>query len=198
MAIYFTADTHFGHTNIIKYCNRPFDSIYDMDESILYEINKVVKTTDTLYHLGDFAFHSIKHYIDRINCKKIIFIYGNHDKCNRKELHRLLPCFDIIRTKIYKQDYRSLFHNEDGTIDIVLCHYALAIWEKSHHGSLHLYGHSHSNAEESLDRLMPGRRSMDVGIDNAARLLGCYRPFSFEEIYEILSKKKGYSLDHHE
>lgn len=180
MTVWFTSDTHFGHTNIIEYCNRPFSSIYDMDESLLYEINKVVKPTDMLYHLGDFSFRNISHYLDRINCKNINLIYGNHDKSHRKELSNILPCFDLKRIKVCDQD-------------VILCHYAMAIWEKSHHGSIHLYGHSHSNAEENLDKIMPERLSMDVGVDNAFKLLGTYRPFSFEEIQKILNSKKGFS-----
>ena len=64
-------------------------------------------------------------------------------------------------------------------------------------GAIALYGHSHSNAEVWLDSVMPGRRSMDVGVDNAAKILGEYKPFSFEEISNIMSKKNGFHFDHH-
>jgi calcineurin-like phosphoesterase family protein len=73
----------------------------------------------------------------------------------------------------------------------------MAIWNKSHRGAWHLYGHSHANAEEGLNKLMPERKSFDVGVDNAAVLLGSYRPFTFEEVKKIMDKKKGCSIDHH-
>ncbi len=73
----------------------------------------------------------------------------------------------------------------------------MAVLNKSHHGAIHLYGHSHSSAEEGLDKKFPGRRSMDVGIDNAYRLLGEYRPFSWDEIKHRLLSKQGEVIDHH-
>lgn len=54
--IWFTADTHFGHKNIIKYCDRPFDSIENMDQTIIGAINNNVQPNDILWHLGDFCF----------------------------------------------------------------------------------------------------------------------------------------------
>lgn len=60
-----------------------------------------------------------------------------------------------------------------------------------------LYGHSHSTAEEWLNQMMPNRRSIDVGVDNAYKLLGEYKPFSYEEIVNIMASKKGHSIDHH-
>ena len=52
---FFTSDTHFGHENIIKYCNRPFTSTEEMDKALISNWNKVVKPEDTVFHLGDFA-----------------------------------------------------------------------------------------------------------------------------------------------
>lgn len=56
MAVWFTADTHFGHANIIRYCKRPFASAAEMDEVLLRHINERVGVEDVLYHLGDFLF----------------------------------------------------------------------------------------------------------------------------------------------
>jgi calcineurin-like phosphoesterase family protein len=107
---------------------------------------------------------------------------GNHD--NYAIRNCFTQCYDLLNANINKQR-------------IVLCHYALAVFDKSHRGAIHLYGHSHSNAEPWLDRVMPGRRTMDVGVDNAAKILGEYRPFSFEEIMDIMSKRNGFHFDHH-
>lgn len=79
--IYFIADTHFNHPNIIKYCNRPFKNTYEMNEYIIQKWNSVVKKDDTVYHLGDVGFGSlqeVKSLVERLNGTKIL-LKGNHD-----------------------------------------------------------------------------------------------------------------------
>ena len=71
---------------------------------------------------------------------------------------------------------------------------SVATWDGSHQGVWHLYGHSHAAAEPWADAHMAGRRSLDVGIDNAYRLLGEYRPWSFEEIRELLGPRPGFHM----
>ena len=80
--IYFTSDTHFGHHNIIKYCDRPFDNVHTMDQVIIDNINNVVSVDDTLYILGDFCFKGGKpeQYLSRIVCQDIHLVLGNHDR----------------------------------------------------------------------------------------------------------------------
>ena len=58
--IYFIADTHFNHANIIKYCNRTFKNTHEMNEYIIQKWNSVVKKDDTVYHLGDVGFGSLQ------------------------------------------------------------------------------------------------------------------------------------------
>ena len=69
----------------------------------------------------------------------------------------------------------------------------MRVWNKSHHGAYHLYGHSHDSMEDK-----EWGKSMDVGVDSAFRILGEYRPFSFDEIKGILDKRELYTIDHHE
>lgn len=79
--IYFIADTHFYHNNIIKYCNRPFKDVLEMNETIINNWNNTVIDNDTIYHLGDVALCSnelLAPIINRLNGKKIL-IRGNHD-----------------------------------------------------------------------------------------------------------------------
>lgn len=206
--VFFTADTHFNHGNILRYCKRDglteseqellsknvdfrvsAESVKRMDDYLIDGINSIVGRDDTLWHLGDFCFAS-KHeyqtlaerYRNRIHCKNINFIFGNHDS---RSLYQLFTSTgDLRRISVNGQD-------------IIVAHYALAIWEKSHHGAWMLYGHSHSNAEANLDAMMPGRRSFDVGVDNAKKVLGAYRPWSFDEIKAIMDQRKGVSVDHH-
>ena len=204
--IFFTADLHISHGNIIKYSNRPFlskeeqelynnginfrpsrESIEYHDDTIIGNINKIVGKHDVLYLLGDFCFPSTydvaKRYRDRINCKNIHFIFGNHDR--KKNIYSLFSSAnDLSHIKIDNQS-------------IVLCHYAMAIWNKSHYGTYHLYGHSHSSAESFMDEKFPNRKSMDVGIDNINKIYGQYRPISFDEVKTIMDSKSGFCFDHH-
>lgn len=82
MTIWFTSDTHFGHKNIIRYANRPFDDVTHMNEMLVHNWNSVVHPDDTVYHLGDVALGPIREslaYIRRLNGRKVL-ITGNHDR----------------------------------------------------------------------------------------------------------------------
>lgn len=172
--IFFTSDTHFGHTNIIKYCDRPFSNVQEMDEFLITEWNKVVRPNDTIYHLGDFCFSKNPDSIlCRLNGKKHLII-GNHD--NQKTIDSVF--------------WESVGHYKEISFEkqfIVLCHYAMKVWNKSHRGAWHLYGHSHGTLPED-----PFSFSFDAGVD-------ChdYKPISFEQIKERMNKKKFMPYDHH-
>jgi calcineurin-like phosphoesterase family protein len=84
MRSWFTADTHFGHKNIVEYCRRPFKSTYDMDRTIILNWNARVGENDTVFHLGDFAYKnrlSVNSY-EKYLKGKLILIRGNHDHNN--------------------------------------------------------------------------------------------------------------------
>ena len=83
---YIISDTHFNHSNIIKYCNRPFKDVNDMNESIINNWNSIVKKEDIVYHLGDFFLGSkfeLKDIVSRLN-GQIYLIKGNHDRLTTK------------------------------------------------------------------------------------------------------------------
>jgi calcineurin-like phosphoesterase family protein len=220
--IYVTSDPHFHHGNIIKYCHRPFlcksdqealarlgrwhngiwkgegacnhkidvESIRIMNDTLIANINKTVGEDDELWILGDFAFGSKGNYYNRckemrnrINCYRVNLVWGNHDEYGIGDL------FEEVHERKYLNYNGQLF---------VFDHYAPAIWRDSHRGAIALYGHSHSGAEGWLDQALGrGRRSMDVGIDNALLLLGEPRPFHLDEISEIMKDRPGHSIDHH-
>ena len=171
---WFVADTHFGHDNIRRYCDRPFSSVGEMDDALIGTFSKLVKKGDTLIHAGDIAMNPkfILRFLDSID-GKILYCFGNHDK----KKHR-----GIIK------DHPAVIHTGEliaGNIEgnhVVACHYAMRVWDRSHHGSTHVYGHSHGT-------LPPMAGSLDIGIDNAFRLLGEYRPFSLEEVLKFSSEK---------
>lgn len=162
-----------------------------MDNTIIDNINTMVDRDDTLWILGDFAFgirseyyQRCRAYRNRIQCQNINIIWGNHDRFEIKDLFS--HYYDLASVQIPGRKAK-----------IIMCHYAMAIWEGSHRGNIQLYGHSHTNAEANLDAMMPGRRSMDVGVDNAFRLFGQFRPFSLEEILGFMDAKAGAAIDYH-
>src|SRR6266436_1247085 len=172
-SIWFTSDHHFGHANIIKHCNRPFSSVHEMNEIMIIRWNEVVGPNDIVYHLGDFAFKDHAKYLDRLNGTKHL-ILGNHDKKGIKSAgNRWASINQMLTLK--------------GATTIVLCHYAMKVWDRSHHGALHFYGHSHGN--------LPGdSQCLDVGVD-------CwdFRPVSFEQIQKRLATQpKRRPVDHHD
>jgi calcineurin-like phosphoesterase family protein len=98
--VFFTSDTHFGHTNILKYCDRPFSSTEEMDEEIIRCWNSVVKPDNIVFHLGDFAFGTIAQwetYRNRLN-GHIHLILGNHDMHNfSNSRQRLEEMFESVQ-----------------------------------------------------------------------------------------------------
>ena len=189
MADFFSSDWHLNHTNISgprlsKWSGgyRDFNSLEEMNNLIITNINKTVGIEDNLYFLGDFCFGDHKltpYWRSLINCKNIFWIRGNHD--GNQKLYR--DNFTWTgEVKNIKSNGQSIF----------LSHYKHAIWDKSHHGTWHLYAHSHASAEHWVIG-----KSMDVGIDNAYKLLGEYRPFSFEEIKQFMDARGIHSPDHH-
>lgn len=80
--VFFTSDTHFGHYNIINYCNRPYGTVAQMNDSLVQNWNELVNDGDTVYHLGDFGFGSasyIRNLLDRLS-GRVVLIKGNHDR----------------------------------------------------------------------------------------------------------------------
>jgi calcineurin-like phosphoesterase family protein len=165
----FTSDFHFGHFNIIRYCNRPFESTEEMDACIADRMNQCVKANDTLYFLGDFCMGSVEKvaaYRKRLNCKKIHFVEGNHDKVTRK----LQSAF---------ASWSSLSEIHVGKQGIVLCHYAMRVWLNHGRGTWQLYGHSHGNLPDE-----PLSLSMDVGVDTHD-----FRPWNFDEVAKVMNAR---------
>lgn len=174
---WYTSDTHFWHKNIIKYSNRPFNSVEEMNEELIKRWNQRVKPDDEVYHLGDFGFAPIdklQSIFNQLNGKKY-FIKGNHDKEAVK-----LPW-------IWVKERVELYDNSNADkIMLVLSHYSHRVWNKAHHGSIMLYGHSHGSLEGDS-------QTLDVGVD-------CweYAPVCLDEIKKrlnTLTPRKA--VDHH-
>jgi len=172
---WFTSDTHYFHGNIIKYCNRPFSNVEEMNEALITNYNSVVKPKDTIYHLGDFGFahiDKIKYIASRLNGNKIL-LYGNHDKVIRNAPKGTFDSsFNFIR------DYLEI--NVNGQ-KIILCHYPMLTWNASGRGSIMLHGHAHGKT--NYGHIKNGK-ILDVGVD-----VHNYFPISFDDVMKIMEKR---------
>lgn len=166
--IWFTSDTHFGHKNIIKYCNRPFKDTNEMDSALINNWNSVIMPSDTVYHLGDFCFGRLEEQVRKLNGKKYL-IRGNHDH-NYKDKRFLEAGFEWVK---------DIYELKSVDPPIVLCHYAMRVWPRSFHGSWQLYGHSHGTLKDD-----PNALAIDVGVDCHG-----YTPISYEKVRELMSTK---------
>ena len=163
----FIADLHLGHENVLRHDNRPFPSIETHDEHLTESCASAGRPHATLWLLGDVSARPavLKAFMDRVRpawCK-VILIRGNHDD---KVWAR--------RDEFFDETYESRYLRVTKEIRLYLSHYAHRTWRNSHHGSLHLHGHSHG-------ALPPWGRSMDVG----ANCIG-YKPIHLDEVVERL------------
>jgi len=165
MNIFFTSDTHFGHTNIIKHCARPFETVSQMDNELIRRWNTRVGRKDVVYHLGDFSFGNVEKYRRCLN-GSICLIRGNHDN---------KPSYDKAGFAWIKDNY--LLKTPRG--QFWLAHYAHLTWPHRCRGSYHLFGHSHS-------KLSGAPLSMDVGVDT-----NNYAPYSLDEVLMCLNRKNS-------
>ena len=192
--IWYTSDLHFSHKALCKGTSkwedksdcRDFDSIESMNDTILDSINKYVKENDVLFILGDFHLgpnSELESLRNKINCKNIHFIFGNHDHYLKEHLEFSNKLFTTVQ-----------FYKEIKVDDLLIClfHYKQYIWNSSHENSTSLYGHSHGDAE-----YIEHGKSMDVGVDNAFRILKEWRPFSHDEVMELLKDRSFETIDHH-
>jgi calcineurin-like phosphoesterase family protein len=213
--IYFTSDTHYHHSNIVRGTTRwdlsgqtrgnqsvrDFDTLEEHDQVIVDGINSVVGEDDVLYHLGDWSFGNLENvfkFREQLKVKTIHLCLGNHDfkirnnKVRSGTISEVKNFGNLISTRDCFTTVQDVLNVKLNGRRFFMSHYAHRIWDKSHHGTMHIFGHSHS----SLEYIEWGK-SMDVGVDNAKRILGEYRPFSITEIIEILDKKLILLIDHH-
>lgn len=184
--LYFVSDLHFYHKNIISYCNRPFGDVEYMNKRLIEEWNKTVPKNGIVFMLGDFCFTDSKEkwvkIVEQLN-GIIYHISGNHDKY----------CIMASRPNNYisdtndRVDILEITVNDDemsdGYQEITMCHFPMLAWNNSHRNSWNLYGHVHGAYPN------PKYFTLDVGVDNVAKLTGQYRPLSYEEIKIILTKE---------
>lgn len=167
--IFYTADTHFGHENVIKHDNRPFDSIEEMDETLISLWNSRVTDKDDIYIVGDIEFrseHGPLYYLKRLKGKKHLVI-GNHDTklLSNPEAKK---CFESIE--------QMAFINDNGR-RVIACHYPMVEWNGYFRGAYHVYGHIHNNKNKANEIMSTLENAFNAGC-----MLNSYMPVTLDEL----------------
>lgn len=178
--VFFTSDTHFNHTNIIQFCQRPFKNADEMNEVIIANWNSVVGKDDTIFHLGDFCLGGAAEWskiLDRLN-GKIYLILGNHDLKNIRQ--GFIERFEHVAMSM---------RIEIGKKKIYLSHYPYLCFEGGYKDDVwQLFGHVHTRPSNTgidagrLQYLYPTQ--LDVGVDNNS-----FTPLSFEQVRAKILKQ---------
>jgi calcineurin-like phosphoesterase family protein len=186
--VFFTSDEHLGHNNVIKFCNRPFANIEEMTEALVERHNSVVKKGDLVYHIGDmfwrtYGIDQALEYMDRLNGNHY-YVWGNHDELihhNKELANKFIWLKDIAKVR------------PSGCPKIILCHYAMRVFEGSHRGDWHLYGHSHNALPQAIAGQTKDEStlSFDIGVDTHN-----FYPWSIEEVAEKMKTLKPTSYNY--
>ena len=169
MQTFFTSDTHFDDPYSIQYFNRPFKSVDEMNAVMVERWNHVVTEHDTVYHLGDFTLDDIHHFtswVSQLN-GTIKILPGSHDHPWLKDF-RASDKVQVL-APLVSLEFPDIVAGTSPQV-VVLCHYSMQVWDRSNHGSWHLFGHSHGKLEGI-------GLSFDVGVDCTE-----FTPLSLDEI----------------
>src|SRR5690606_8917465 len=155
--IFFTSDTHWNHKNICSATSewdleehgghtsvRNFDSLEQMNSTIISGINNTVGQDDWLIHLGDWSFggfDSIQKFRDRLLVKNIVLVLGNHDHHQANNRENVRDLFESV----YSLLELTVSDPAIGKRTYMLGHYPMYIWNKAHHGRISLHGHTHAS-----------------------------------------------------
>lgn len=182
MSIFFTSDLHIGHSNVIKFDNRPFASVKEMNEELIRRWNKKVKPGDLTYCLGDMFWKGdcdfIHSTLKRLN-GSIILIKGNHDRwlhnAGNKKLLAGVKDYDDIKVTLQNGEVKRC----------ILSHYFMPFYNAHYHGSILLHGHLH-NTKEHYEELSIAKALNEKGFTNQIYNVGCmlwnYEPVTLDEI----------------
>lgn len=158
---------------------RPFDTLEQMNDAIVDGINSVLGPNDIAFCLGDWSFggyEQIYEFRKRLHVLEVHLIYGNHDEA-------------IEKSFFYQSLFTSVSHYQELKIDgqsMVLSHYPMRVWNKSHKGWWQLYGHCHGSLPDQ------GGKQLDVAIEKHN-----YRPWTMVELHEYMADRPVKIRDHH-
>ena len=170
---YYISDLHIGHKNIIRFDQRPFFDLSDMQQAIIKNWNPVVTSEDDVYILGDFAVRNSKDetwYLKQLKGHKHLVIGNHDDKLLKNE--NAMKYFESMDKMMGVHDW---VNGEE--VVVVLCHYPLAEWYKSKHGSWHIYGHIHGNTGATAKYMASIAHTLNAGV-----VINHYTPVSIDEL----------------
>lgn len=175
---YFIADTHFYHEPIIKFSNRPFKSVEEMNQKLIQNWNETVKSPeDEVYVLGDFVYHGsgeqANEILKQLHGKKYL-IRGNHEEYLDD------PKFDKSLFEWIKDYYTFKC---DGR-KFVLFHYPILEWDDYYIQAIHLYGHVHNIDPDYFTKTLGGH-AVNVGVDMTG-----YKPISMDDVVRIVDDRE--------
>jgi calcineurin-like phosphoesterase family protein len=201
--IYFTSDPHYWHQNVIKYCNRPYASVEEMNEDMILKWNSIVRPEDEIYVLGDFsmAFRPVELYTNRLMGTKYL-VPGNHDFCH--SYHK--KSRNKENQKIWIQKYRDYGWDVipeqtvlelNGKAIFNLCHHPYQDydpndkghddkyrnWRPLDDGRILLCGHIHE--KWTTRRSIKGSLMINVGVD-----VHNFTPISVDRVMEIIAEER--------
>jgi len=158
--IYYTADLHLNHKNILHMCRRPFDNLQEMHRTIKQYWNAAVQDNDEVYIIGDVCMSfngETADYLRSLHGKKHLII-GNHDKKH-------------LKTEKFRELFETIDHyltiGDEGR-KVVLFHYPILEWDGYFKGWYHIYGHIHNNDANFANQLLkqePFRNAFNAGMD---------------------------------
>ena len=181
--IYFTSDLHFGHKNIIRFDNRPFTSVEEMDKVLIERWNNKVTDEDTVYILGDISWYDDQktyEIFSQLRGRKIL-IQGNHDKVNGKTKE----CFEEIC--FYKE-----INLPGGSVHIILCHYPIMFFNNHNYGTFMLYGHVHNSTDwDMVEKFKSELHQLGQRcyMFNVGCMVRNYEPVTLDEILQQEERK---------
>jgi len=173
--LFFISDPHLGHANIIKYTNRPFESVEEMSDVIISNWNKRLNEESDIFVLGDFFFKTknstIKWLLEKLVYNRMYLVIGNHDHRGALGARYLREYFTDIADR-----YEIRVDDDEVSYDfqtIILDHYPMLSWNHKHRGAWHLYGHVHGTIEH------PDPNTLEVCVEQPYMN---YTPISYEEV----------------
>lgn len=167
---YYIADTHFGHENVIRFDERPFSSVDEMDRYLIDAWNSRVQKEDEVYIVGDFVYrasHSIEYYAKQLKGQKYL-ILGNHDKLQPSDEKYFVG---IDKMKHISDVYKGINHQ------ICLCHFPLAEWNGYYKGHYHIYAHIHNHTNDTYQIMKNRNHALNAGC-----MINNYMPVTFSEL----------------
>jgi len=176
VATYFTADLHFGHSEIIGFCERPFSDVSEMNRVLINNWNSRVSKEDHVFIVGDLYYGGrdaagLKEAVSTVSKLNGILhlVAGNHDFPYLKNMDYHYLFADVDQIRYLKHEGKYLY----------LCHYPMAEWSGYFRGSWHIYGHIHNAKNTAYQYMKTQEKALNAGVDICG-----FTPVTFEELIQ--------------